>query len=282
MLEHSGEFPVVKMAKVLNVSPEGFRKWKNRNSVRNQVKDQVCSQIRMVYIEHKGRLGAPMIHSYLTDYGLTIGRRTIGRYMHKMGLKSVYRRKFKKTTDSNHDLRIAPNRVQRNFRTNQPNQVWVTDITYLKTVFGWLYFCVFLDLYNRKVVGWSIGRDMKTGLVLRAYHNAVRTERPAKGLIVHSDRGSQYASNEFRRAMIGNRHLRSMSRKGDCWDNAVAESYFKTLKMELIYQNILTSLKQCNNLLFEYIEVYYNRKRKHSTLGYLSPEQFTNRKMKAA
>ena len=283
MLENKGAFSVVKMAKMLQVSTSGYKKWEELKMNENLINaHDVKQKVRDFYFSGLRRNGAPKIHQDLLDIGIKISQRTVGRYMKEMGLKTVYSRKYKNTTDSNHNKRIAPNRISRNFKVSEPNKIWVTDITYIRTVAGWLYLCVFIDLFNRKVVGWAVDTNMKTDMVLRAYYNAVKRERPEKGLIIHSDRGSQYASNEFRKALILNKHFRSMSRKGNCWDNAVAESFFKTLKMELIYQEVILNKKHCQNILFEYIEIFYYRKRRHSTLGYLTPEQFSNALSKAA
>jgi len=263
----------------MKVSRAGYGKWSKRiQSERALNTTNMMNLIREIFFEHERRAGAIKIHKELELLGYTISDRTVSRYMEKMGLKTKYKRGFKKTTDSNHSLTVAPNRLQRRFNVKHRNRVWVSDITYIRTYQGWLYLCVVIDLYNRKVVGWSLGRRMKRHLVLNAYYRACRNERPNLRLMFHSDRGSQYCSNEFQKVLKMNKHIQSMSRRGDCWDNAVAESFFKTLKVELIYCERIFGYEDCRNKLFEYIEIYYNKKRRHSTLGYVSPENYGLRK----
>ena len=278
MLENRNIFPIVEMARILKVSRSGYHKWlisRQDDSLIND--DGVMQKIRKLFFLHKSRAGAIKINKDLKEHGITVSDRTVSRYMRKMGLKTVYSRPFKKTTNSNHGLKVNENLVSRNFKVDKPNKVWVSDITYIKAFSGWLYFCVIIDLYNREVIGWSIKHNINTGLVLEALWQAVKKRNPEAGLIFHSDQGSQYASNRFRKALKMIKAKQSMSRKGDCWDNAVAESFFKTLKIELIYCSAIFNMRQCNILLFEYIEIYYNHIRRHSFLGYESPLNFAEK-----
>lgn len=196
--------------------------------------------------------------------------------MREQGLKARQKRKFKNTTDSNHDLPIKRNILNRQFKVSQPNKVWVSDITYIYTKEGWLYLAIIIDLYGRKVVGWSMNERITKELVLEALEMAINRRKPARGLIFHSDRGSQYASHEFQRMLWEHGFISSMSRKGNCWDNAVSESFFSTLKTELIYQNQYESRGEAKRDIFQYIEIFYNRFRLHSALGYKSPEEYEN------
>ena len=196
--------------------------------------------------------------------------------MQVLGLKAIQKRKFKKTTDSNHNLPLKENLLNRNFDVATPNKVWVSDITYIPTAEGWLYLAIVIDLYSRKAVGWSINKRMTKQLVIDAFNMSIENRKAEKGLIFHSDRGSQYASHDFQRKLWNNNMKSSMSRKGDCWDNAVAESFFSTLKTELIYQNNYNTRQKARQDIFQYIAVYYNRKRMHSTLDYKSPENYEN------
>ena len=267
--------PIAEMAKAFNVSKSGYYEWRRRKTCASTlVRSRVGFAIRQIYKENQGRCGAPMIHAELVAQGFSISARTVGRYMQAMDLRSIYRKKFKPTTNSDHSHPISPNVLNRNFKAEAPNRAWVSDITAIYCLGRWIYLCAIIDLYDRKVVGWHVSHRMKADLVLTAYLRAVRAERPGSGLIFHSDRGSQYTSKAFRKTLELNRHTQSMSRKGNCWDNAVAESWFKTLKVELVYQVAFHNIDQAQHLLFEYINIYYNRKRRHSYLGYESPENF--------
>jgi putative transposase len=194
--------------------------------------------------------------------------------MRENGLRGRRRRRFRHTTDSNHAMPIAPNTLARNFTAEAPNEVWVTDITYIWTREGWLYLAAILDLYSRRVVGWSMSERMTRQLVLDALSMAVRARTPPVGLLHHSDRGSQYASADYRAALVAAGMQCSMSRKGDCWDNAVAESFFSTLKAELVHEADWATRVEARTAIFEYLEVFYNRRRRHSSIGYVSPVAF--------
>lgn len=194
--------------------------------------------------------------------------------MRKMGIASKVRKTFKATTNSKHNYPVAPNSLNRNFTASAPNKVWVSDITYIRTKCGWVYLTVFIDLFSRLVTGWAISHSLSHEMVLEALQRAIWRRKPAKGLMIHSDRGVQYACDGFRNQLKKHGFVQSMSRKGDCWDNAVSESFFKTLKTELIYHVDLFNIHQVKRELFEYIELFYNRRRLHATLGYKTPADF--------
>jgi len=230
--------------------------------------------IRAEYKAHKGRSGSLKIAELLQKKGHEVSRSGVARRMKAMGLRAKPQRTYKKTTDSNHSESVAPNLLNRRFSAEKPDQVWVTDITYLRTQAGWVYLTVFLDLFSRMVVGWAVSSSLSHEAVVRALWCAVRRRRPQPGLMIHSDRGVQYACAGFRSVIDQLGFVQSMSRKGDCWDNAVAESFFRTLKTEWYYDASLLSLGHTHRELFEYIERYYNGQRLHATLGYLTPMQY--------
>jgi len=208
-------------------------------------------------------------------YGLVVSKRRIGKIMHSLNLKTKMKRRFKvTTTNSNHNFTIAPNRINRDFYSSTPNDKYVGDITYIKTQQGVLYLATVIDLYSRKVVGWSMDDTMKTSLVNDALLMAIKRRNPNKGLIWHTDRGSQYASYEHKDLLKKHGIIQSMSRKGDCWDNAVSESFFHSLKTELVYHEFFKTKAQANEMIFEYIEIFYNRQRLHSYNNYMSPVEF--------
>jgi putative transposase len=194
--------------------------------------------------------------------------------MKENGIQAKQKKKFKATTDSNHNLPVAKNRLKRNFRAKKPNQVWVSDITYVRTGEGWLYLSAFIDLFSRKVVGWSMSERMTANLAVDAFRMALFRQKRQAPKVVHSDRGSQYASEVFRKELKARGTKQSMSRRGDCWDNAVAESFFGTLKTELVHHERFSTREQARLSIFDYIETFYNRRRLHSYLNYLSPEEF--------
>lgn len=224
----------------------------------------------------KGRAiyGTRRIKHALAQQGQTVSRRRIGRLLSELGLACKTKRKFKATTNSSHTLPIAENRLKREFTVAQPNQVYVGDITYISTQEGWLYLAIVIDLYSRQVVGWSMAERMQATLVNDALMMAVWKRKPAQGLIWHTDRGSQYASDSHRLLLAQHGILQSMSRKGDCWDNAVAESFFHSLKTELVHHESYQTRAAAKQSIFEYIEVFYNRQRLHSSNGYLSPVDY--------
>jgi len=233
-------------------------------------------EIRNAFQESKGRYGSPRITKALNQKRIKVSRPRVARIMKRIHLRSIVKKKFKVTTDSNHKFTVPGNKLDRNFKTGTLGAVWVSDITYIRTKQGWLYLTTVIDLGDRKVIGWALSATMKAiDTVIPAFRMAQKNRPIAQELIFHSDRGIQYACNEFRSLLERNPLIiRSMSRKGNCWDNAVAESFFKTLKAECIYQNKFLDKHQTAIVVFEYIEIWYNRKRMHSALGFMSPEEF--------
>ena len=270
-----GAYPVAMMCKALEVSSSGFYDWFHRpESNRQMANQELDRQIMELWQGSKKRKGYPMILQDLRAMGQRVGKNRVARRMRTLGIRSVVRRKFKVTTNSKHAFPVAPNLLDRKFIVAEPNKVWVTDITYLRIAGEWLYLVVFIDLYSRCIVSWTLSRSLEHAFVLAALQKAVWRFKPEPGLIIHSDRGVQYACDAFRMALKEHGCIQSMSRKGNCWDNAVAESFFAVLKTELIYQNEYSSAKEAEKALFEYIEVDYNRKRRHSTIGYMIPYEY--------
>ncbi len=270
--------PIAFMCRQLKVSTSGYYAWEKRSlSQRQQDDERLLPKIRDSHKASKGTYGSPRIYDDLVDLGETAGRHKIARLMRENGITARPLKKFRKTTDSNHKHPISPNLLERNFEADAPDQVWVSDITYIWTVRGWAYLAVIVDLFSRRVVGWSLENHMRTELVLRALEMARGHRSITPGLVFHSDRGVQYASNDFRKELSKQGIIQSMSRKGDCWDNAVAESFFATIKRELIRKALWLNQKAVRAGIHEYIEVFYNRKRKHSTNGNLSPVEYERR-----
>lgn len=275
ILAEKASYPVRLMCEQLEVSPSGYYAWEKRKPSKRKRQDELLKEkIAEVFLENRQVYGSPRIHNELKSQGFKTGRNRIARLMGKMGLSAQPRRRFRKTTDSNHKLAVAENLLGRNFDVAGPNQVWATDITYIQTWEGWLYLAVVLDLFSRRVVGWSMGSDMKTTLVLRALDMALGLRGADGDLVHHSDRGSQYASEAYRAALESQGITCSMSRKGDCWDNAVVESFFGTLKRELVYRQSWPTRLRARAAVHEYVEVFYNRRRSHSYLGYKSPAEY--------
>ncbi len=277
---HEQEFRIVAMCRVLDVSTSGYYDWRKRGPSRQARRRAVLDDlIRDAFFLEKCRAGSPRVYRRLKAAGIVISEKFVEKRMKSMGLRARARRKFKATTNSNHALPVAPNLLNRDFTASAASQKWVGDITYLATPEGWLYLAVFIDLYSRKVVGWSMGERMTADLVRDALTMAwFRCRRP-RGVIVHTDRGSQYCSNDFQKLLRKYKMRSSMSRKGDCWDNAVAESFFHSLKVEAIHGEMFTNRAAMREAVFDYVEVYYNRQRLHSALGYMSPEQFEAKKV---
>lgn len=259
----------------MSVSRSGFYEWLSRPESKRAQEDQALkADIRVIHEKHRQRYGERRIKDDLADLGKKVSRKRIGRLMKEEGLKCKTRRKFRATTDSSHNKPVAENLLKRNFNQKQPDQAYVGDITYVPTREGWLYLSVFIDLCSRTVVGWSMGSRMTATLVTDSLEMAMWKRRPDAGLLVHSDRGSQYVSDRYQRLLKHKSFICSMSRKGNCWDNAVAESFFHTLKTELIHHEDFQTREEAKQAIFEYIEVYYNRQRKHSTNGYLAPLKY--------
>lgn len=265
------------MCSVLGVSRSGYYKWRTTPpSDRKKRRERLLERIQYHFQDNDGIYGSPKITLKLHEEGYKVGEKTVGRIMRAHGLRSQALGEFKvQTTDSNHDFPIAPNWLNQHFDVcTKPNQVWVTDITYIRTRQGTVYLASVLDLFTRKIVGWQLGSRMKTELVSAALDKAYESQKPDKGLIHHSDRGSQYASADYRKKLKEYHMIRSMSRRGNCYDNACIESFHSILKREMIYRRVFQTRQEVENHLFRYIEFFYNRKRIHSKLGYLSPDRF--------
>lgn len=266
------------MCEVLGVSRSGYYNWlsqKGNSNSYQQRREALLARITWLFHDHSKRYGSPKITELLRNEGWTVSERLVGKLMHENGLRSCVAKKYRvNTTDSNHDHPIAPNLLNQNFKTTAPNKVWVTDITYIPCSQGRLYLASVLDLYTRKIVGWKLAGRMTTELVLGALEQAYEAQKPKKNLIHHSDRGSQYASDEYRVRLKQYRMKASMSRKGNCYDNACIESFHSILKKEFVYCTKFKTKAQAQQEMFEYIELFYNRKRIHGSIGYLSPCQF--------
>ena len=273
--QHKKVWPICLMCEVLNVSRSGFHGWRTR-SIGEQARSnqQLDPQIRMIFTDHKQRYGAPRIVDELNDLGLRCSKNRVARRMKVMGLRAIQAKKFKVTTDSNHDKPVAPDLVEQDFTATQANEKWVSDITYLWTDEGWMYLAVVMDLYSRAIVGWSMQRRMTQRLVMDALTMALFRRKFPKGTIIHSDRGSQYCSAAYQKLIKKAGLHCSMGRKANCYDNAAMESFFHTLKVELIHRARYATRRSASTAVFEYIEVYYNRKRKHSAIGHRVPMQF--------
>jgi putative transposase len=263
------------MCQILNVSRSAYYEWtKSLPSSRRLDNKILTEKIKIIFTKNHGSYGTRRIKRALAREGFIVSRRRICRLMKQAGLACKTKRKFKITTDSKHQLPISPNLLQRNFSIDQPNKVYVGDITYIPTQAGWLYLAVVIDLFSRQIVGWSMRNHMRASLVNDALLMAIWQRKPDRDLIWHTDRGSQYASKSHRTILKDHDIKQSMSRKGDCWDNAVAESFFHTLKTELVHHEQFKTREEAKQAIFKYIEVYYNRLRMHSANDYLSPVEY--------
>jgi putative transposase len=270
------------MCKVLQVSKSGYYSSVNKKITTQQLKtEQIKSEIQNIYYKFECRYGSPRIHKELETMGYQICRQTVAKYMRQMSLRSIIQKKYKVcTTDSSHNYLVADNILNRQFKTTATNQAWVSDITYIPTMEGWLFLTIVLDLYDRKIIGWAFSDTMHTRQTTIKAFIMAKTNRKIwedQKLIFHSDRGSQYACYEFKQELEHHPNIvQSMSRKGNCWDNAVAESFFKTIKSELTNHYNFTTIKQAENAVFEYIECFYNTTRRHSTLNNQTINEFWN------
>lgn len=265
------------MCKVLKVSVSGYYYWLKHPISTREIKQQaLLADIHKVYEDSKKRYGSPRITTELRELGIWASRPRVARLMKKANIKSIIRKKYRiQTTDSNHEYAVAENHLNRDFTASDTGQKWVSDLTYIRTGEGWLYLTAILDLADRKVVGWSMSDTMKTSdTTIPAWKMALNNRPIKQDLLFHSDRGVQYACTDFKAQLKGLPVLQSMSRKGNCWDNAVAESFFKTLKTELVYHEEYLTRAQARLAIFEYIEGWYNRKRRHSALGNNSPQHY--------
>lgn len=266
------------MCQVLKVSTSGYYKWLKQQSSLPSEKEkyrvEIQQKISKSFHESFGTYGSPRVHDDLIDWGYTISQKTVARMMREMGLKATQKEKYVVTTDSNHDLNIYPNTLNRQFSVEEPNQVWVTDITYIWTLEGWVYLASVMDLFSRKIVGWSLADHMKKELAIQALNMAIVQRQPGKELIHHSDRGSQYCSHDYIDILKEKEMNISMSKKGDPYDNACIESFHATLKKDLIYRRRFKTKVEAIKAVNYYISSFYNERRKHSTLGNSSPNQF--------
>ena len=268
-------FPVRWMCRLLDVSRSGFYTWLQGKDTREQRDRQILEVIREVFDDNRATYGSPRVYRELRERGIRCSKPRVERLMREHDITPPRKKKYRVTTNSNHKNPIAPNVLERDFTSSAPNRRWVSDITYVWTSAGWLYLAVVLDLFSRRIVGWAMDSRMDTeSLPLRALHMALYGRAPGQGLIHHSDRGCQYTSQTYRDTLRARAIVCSMSRRGDCWDNAVAESFFATLKLELIHRQIFRTREDARLAIFEYIEVFYNLKRRHSYLGYMSPAEF--------
>ena len=268
-------FPVALMCRLLAVSRAGFYAWRQRPVAQRTRQDEtLAAVVAAIYAENHGRYGSPRVQMELRARGQRSGRKRIARLMRVQGLRARPRRRYRTTTDSRHGLPVAPNLLARRFAVAEPNTAWVTDMTYIWTPQGWLYLAVIIDLFSRRVAGWAMSERIDRKLALDALRMALAQRRPPRGLIHPSDRGSQYASEDYQQLLAAHGIRGSMSRRGDCWNNAVAESFFASLKLELVYQVQWPSRAAARTALFEYLGLFYNRRRRHSSLGYLSPAEF--------
>ena len=274
--EHRRVWPVSVMCDVLCVSRSGYYAWRRRPvSGRSQQRELLLSEIKQIHHERKKDVyGSPRVHEELKARGKWCNVKTVAGIMRENGIQSKTAKKFKATTDSKHGRPVAQNVLNRNFDVQGANQVWLADITYVWTREGWLYLAAVEDLYSRKVVGWSLSARLHSRLVLDALEMGIRHRLPGEELLHHSDRGSQYVSEDYQRLLQNHGISCSMSRKGDCYDNAPMESFFATLKKELIHHEDYQTREEARQSIFEYIEVFYNRVRRHSALGYVSPDEF--------
>ncbi|WP_245998158.1 IS3 family transposase [Siminovitchia terrae] len=278
MQAHQDEYSVVRMCEILGVSKSGYYNWFGNQgraaTEREKKREEIKQKISQFFHESYGTYGSPRIHDDLIEHGYVVSRKTVARLMKKMGLRAIPQEKYVMTTDSNHDFHIYPNLLNQEFGVNEPNKVWVTDITYVWTLEGWLYLASVIDLFSRKVVGWSQAAHMKKELAISALRMAITTRQPEEGLIHHSDRGSQYCSSDYIHELKELKAEISMSRKGNPYDNACIESFHATIKKELIYRRRFNTRDEATKAINYYISHFYNERRKHSAQDYRSPNNY--------
>ena len=273
--EHSADHSVIRLCQVLEVSPSGYHDWCDRpESNRAKQNRQLVTKISLFHKASRGTYGSPRIHRDLVESGEEVGVHRVARLMSQNDIQSKMARKFVITTDSKHTLQPAPDRLKRTFDVESPDKAWVSDTTFIPTRQGWLYLAIVIELYSRQVLGWAMGGNNNAQLVQDALTMAIWRRGKIDSVIVHSDQGSTYASGDYQRLLKENKLICSMSRKGECLDNAVAESFFGTLKTELVDHEDYRSKEAAKKSLFEYIEIFYNRRRRHSYLGYISPVEY--------
>ena len=268
-------YPVTLLCRCVKTTRSGFYAWLERRDSRELNDRRLLQLIREIFAQSHETYGSPRIYRELRIRGVRCDKARVERLMQENEITPPRKKKYRVTTDSNHKNPVAPNVLQRDFSSPAPNRRWVSDITYVWTWAGWLYLTVVLDLFSRRVVGWAMDSRLDTeSLTLNALHMALRNRAPDRGLIHHSDRGTQYTSGDFQKVLDARGIVCSMSRRGDCWDNAVAESFFATLKLDLIFRRTFRTRREARQAIYRYIEVFYNRQRRHSYLGYLSPAEF--------
>ena len=275
IMENRKEYRLGKMCKMLEVSRSGYHNYVRGKMSQRQLENQLLlERIRRIHHLSRGLYGSPKIYQELRKLGLNYNKKRIVRIMRINGIRAKTKRKYKRTTDSNHGYPVAENILGQDFNSTVLNKVWVSDITYIWTKEGWLYLCCILDLCSRMIVGWHIDITLSSSLVITALSHAITNRGENPGIIFHSDRGSQYASEEVRKYLQGHKMIQSMSRKGNCYDNAVMESFFHTLKTELVSFENFQTRDEAKMKVFDYIEIFYNRQRSHSSIDYLTPEEF--------
>ena len=273
---------VKKMCQVIEASRSGYYRWRKQpRSKRQKENEKILMEIKGSHKNSRGTYGSPRITRDLQAGGRKCGENRVARLMKINGIAGKAKKKFRATTNSKHDLPVAENLLNQNFAAQKPNTVWVSDITYIWTLEGWLYLAVILDLYSRQVVGWAMSNRLTSDFVIKALYQAIGRRKPAPGCTFHSDRGVQYASADFQNVLKAHGFIQSMSRKGNCYDNAIAESFFHTLKIEHVYEYRYETRTEAIQSIFEYIEMFYNRQRRHSALGYQSPVSFELKAMAA-
>lgn len=275
MDQHRSWHGVQRMCRVIGAARSGYYRWKRQpQSKRHKDNEKILMEIKESHKNSRRAYGSPRITKDLQTRGTKCSENRIARLMKIHGIIAKTKKKFKATTNSKHNLPVAPNLLNQDFVADKPNTVWVSDITYIPTLEGWLYLAVILDIYSRQVVGWAMSDRLTSDFVVKALYQAIGRRRPSLRCIFHSDRGVQYASSDFRDALRAYGFIQSMSRKGNCYDNAVAESFFHTLKTEHVYDYRYETRAEAMQSIFEYIEMFYNRQRRHSALGYRSPVSF--------
>ena len=273
--DHQAHWPIAVLCRVLEVSRSGYYIWRRRpESPASQANRSLSREIAEIHRDSRGSYGSPRVYRELKRRGGTVGRHRVARLMRRDGLQAKSRRRFKATTDSRHTHPVAPDLLRREFSPEGPNRVWASDITYIWTLEGWLYLAVIMDLYSRGIVGWSMAERLTSPLVRDALQMALQQRRPPAGLLHHSDRGSQYAAGDYQELLTKNGIVCSMSRKGNCWDNAPVESFFSTLKREWVFHQRYRSRAEARQSIFDYIERFYNRQRIHTSIGNQPPMEF--------
>jgi putative transposase len=273
--ERRAEWPVTQLCRVLDVSRAGFYAWRSRDARASETRrEELTQQVTEIHAQAKGRYGSPRVHAELVARGVACCENTVARVMREAGVAAKTKRTFRQTTDSNHPHPVAENVLNRQFDPDEPNASWVADVTYIPTREGWVYLAAVVDLFSRVVIGWSMAATMTSRLVVDALEMALVRRRPGSGLVAHSDRGSQYASEHYQRRLTEERTACGMSRRGNCWDNAPMESFFASLKKERVHDEDYATREQAKGSIFEYIESFYNRVRRHSSLGYVAPVEY--------